>query len=160
MPHTQQGQSAMLRFNIILDESADCEFWLTAPRLCGKSGHYINYRHIIDWLVRKPDAFSQYRFREDLFPSLTFRRAYDRLREHCSEGTADMEYLRILQHAARNMESTVEEALDTLQERGVTPRWNTVLDFCPSPRISIPEIKVPTVCLASYDALLQGRASS
>lgn len=133
---------------------------LTVPRLCGKSGHYINYRHIIDWLVRKPGAFSQYRFREDLFPSLLFRRAYDRLCEQCSERTADMEYLRILQHAARNMESTVEKALNTLQERGVTPRWNTVLEFCPRPRISIPEMKSPAVCLASYDALLQGRTQS
>ena len=35
--------------------------------------HQINYRHIIDWLVRKPGAFGNYRYREDLFPHLLFR---------------------------------------------------------------------------------------
>ena len=39
----------------------------------------IDYRHIIGSLVRKPGAFARYRFREELFPSLTFRAAYDAL---------------------------------------------------------------------------------
>ena len=32
-------------------------------------------------LVRKPGAFAQYRYRDDLFPSLVFRQAYDLLGE-------------------------------------------------------------------------------
>ena len=35
------------------------------PRLRGRSKHRIDYRHIIDWLVRKPGAFEHYRYRED-----------------------------------------------------------------------------------------------
>jgi len=31
------------------------------PRLRGENGHKINYRHIIDGLVRKPGAFEHYR---------------------------------------------------------------------------------------------------
>jgi hypothetical protein len=31
------------------------------PRLRGRSKHRIGYRHIIDWLVRKPGAFENYR---------------------------------------------------------------------------------------------------
>ena len=31
------------------------------PRLRGRKKHAINYRHIIDWLVRKPGAFENYR---------------------------------------------------------------------------------------------------
>jgi len=50
------------------------------PRLRGEGKHHIQYRHIIDWLVRKPGAFENYRYREDLFPSLAFRMAYDRLK--------------------------------------------------------------------------------
>jgi hypothetical protein len=31
------------------------------PRLRGRSKHRVDYRHIIDWLVRKPGAFESYR---------------------------------------------------------------------------------------------------
>ena len=30
------------------------------PRLRGRSKHQINYRHVIEWLVRKPGAFAGY----------------------------------------------------------------------------------------------------
>ena len=38
------------------------------PRWRG-SKHRIDYRHIIDWLVRRPGAFENYRYRTDLFPT-------------------------------------------------------------------------------------------
>ena len=47
----------------------------TIPRLRGKGGHLVQYRHIIDWLQRKPGAFANYRWRADLFPSSRFRAA-------------------------------------------------------------------------------------
>src|SRR5262249_10075763 len=49
------------------------------PRLRGRGKHKIDYRHIIDWLVRKPGAFAQYRYQAELFPSSRFRLAYDTL---------------------------------------------------------------------------------
>ena len=45
----------------------------------GEAG--IDYRHVIDSLVRKPGAFARYRYREQMFPTGTFRLAYDALRE-------------------------------------------------------------------------------
>jgi hypothetical protein len=39
------------------------------PRLSGHGKHDINYRYIIDSLVRKPGAFENYRYREELFPT-------------------------------------------------------------------------------------------
>ena len=48
----------------------------TMERLVGRDAHRIDYRHIIHALVRKPGAFRRYVFREALFPSLEFRRAY------------------------------------------------------------------------------------
>jgi hypothetical protein len=51
----------------------------TMPRLRKEDAHRIDYRHVIGWLVRKPGAFARYRYREDLYPSLTFQRAYDAL---------------------------------------------------------------------------------
>ena len=43
----------------------------------GKQGFAINYRHVIDTLVRKPGAFANYRFHEEMFPTSQFRIAYD-----------------------------------------------------------------------------------
>jgi hypothetical protein len=81
--------------------------------LRGRKKHRINYRHIIDWLVRKPGAFENYRYREDLFPTSRFRMAYDALRETQGE-RGSKEYLGILYMAARQSETAVDEALRTL----------------------------------------------
>ena len=83
------------------------------PRLRGRNKHRINYRHVIDWLVRKPGAFENYRYREELFPTSWFRMAYDALRESRAE-RADKEYLQILHLAAQQSESAVDEALRVL----------------------------------------------
>lgn len=47
------------------------------PRLRGRGTHRIEYRHVIDWLVRKPGAFADYRYRQEMFPSSRFRLADD-----------------------------------------------------------------------------------
>jgi hypothetical protein len=86
----------------------------TLPRLVGRDKHAINYRHIIDQLVRKPGAFDNYRYREDLFPNSRFRMAYDRLQDEHAPEVARRAYLRILQHAARDSESAVDDALRCL----------------------------------------------
>ena len=69
------------------------------PRLPGRSQYQIDYRHIIDWLVRKPGAFANYRYREQLFPTSYFRKTYDLLRE-VSPRRCDRRYLEILNQAA------------------------------------------------------------
>jgi len=71
----------------------------TLPRLSGKHQHAINYRHIIWSLVRKPGAFAAYRYRDDLFPTTTFRQAYDRLLSERGL-RADQQYVRVLDLAA------------------------------------------------------------
>jgi hypothetical protein len=89
----------------------------TLPRLHGAPTARINYRHIIWSLVRKPGAFARYRYREELFPTLVFRRAYDALCAH--HGTrADVEYVRVLHLAASTLEADVAAALETLLARG------------------------------------------
>lgn len=39
------------------------------PRLRGEGKYRIDYRHIIDWLVRKPGAFENYRYKSEMFPT-------------------------------------------------------------------------------------------
>jgi hypothetical protein len=43
------------------------ELLLTVPRECGDRGVVLDYRHVIDHLLRKPGAFERYRYREELF---------------------------------------------------------------------------------------------
>src|ERR1019366_3233193 len=86
------------------------------PRFRGRDKDHVNYRHIIDWLVRKPGAFARYQYRAALFPSSYFRMAYDDLRMR-NATYADREYLTILQLAARQSEAQVESALRTLLAR-------------------------------------------
>jgi hypothetical protein len=128
---------------------------LVMPRLTGEKTHAIHYRDIIEWLIRKPGAFAQYRYRADLFPRLVFRRAYDRLGKDCSPRTADMDYLRILRQAARTMESEVERVLLELEERGLTPRWTALHEFWPLAQpAAAPNLQPLRVELDAYDALL------
>jgi hypothetical protein len=78
----------------------------------------VDYRHIIDWLVRKPGAFANYRYRDELFPSSRFRMAFDVLQERLGSG-GSKEYLRILELAAKESEAKVDAALRVLLEEGV-----------------------------------------
>jgi len=86
------------------------------PRLRGRRKHRVDYRHIIDWLVRKPGAFANYRYRDELFPTSRFRMAFDVLEEQCGSRT-HKEYLRILELAAKESEAGVDQALRTLLNR-------------------------------------------
>jgi len=81
------------------------------PRLIGSQGASINYRHVIDSLVKKPGAFENYKYREELFPTSYFRMAYDRLLEAHSQKVADKNYLELLKLAAHESQDAVHEAL-------------------------------------------------
>jgi len=129
---------------------------LSIPRLCGRNGHRINYRHVIGSLVRKPGAFARYRYREELFPTLTFRRAYDALIESLSGGwEADVEYLRVLHLAARTLESEVETALELLLAERTVPLADRVRLLVEPATPQVPELAVPAVDLVIYDALFE-----
>lgn len=127
----------------------------TMPRLRGEKDHQIDYRHVISSLVRKPGAFARYRFREELFPSLTFRRTYDVLCQHRGQ-RADVEYVRVLHLAATTMESQVEAALVGLLEAGQPFDYAAVQAAVVPDRPAIPEVRIAPPDLAMYDRLVAG----
>jgi hypothetical protein len=86
------------------------------PRLRGRQKHRVDYRHIIDWLVRKPGAFEHYRYRDELFPTSRFRMVFDVLQEKLGDPKGSKEYLKILELAAKDSEVKVDEALRSLLE--------------------------------------------
>lgn len=127
---------------------------LQLPRLRGTHQHRIDYRHLIESLVRKPGAFAQYRYHDDLFPSLVFRRAYDALQQQ-QPARADQQYVRVLHLAATTSEREVEAALELLLETGTPPTVDVVRELVRSgPAAAVPELSPPTLQLSSYDALL------
>lgn len=125
----------------------------TMPRIFGDRTARIDYRHVIRSLVKKPGAFARYRYREELFPSLVFRRCYDALRRYRGE-RADVEYVRILHLAAITMETGVERALVELLESGSAFDYAAVKALAQPEPVSRPQVRIPTPDLRSYDALL------
>ncbi len=129
----------------------------TLPRVRGQQQQQINYRHLIDALVRKPGAFAHYRYHDALFPSLLFRQAYDALCRSQKE-RADQHYLRILHLAAMGSEADVETALTLLLEAGTTPTHEAVCSLVGAgERTPVPHVTSPAVDLSLYDQLLLER---
>jgi hypothetical protein len=124
------------------------------PRLRGQRRHRINYRHVIDWLVRKPGAFENYRYREDLFPTSRFRMAYDALRE-TRPSHASREYLQILELAARESESSVDIALRMLLEEDEPITCQAIREWITRPETKgfLTEVRVEATDLSSFDEL-------
>ena len=128
------------------------------PRLRGRGKHHVQYRHVIDWLVRKPGAFADYRYRADLFPSSQFRMVYDVLSKR-QPARADKEYLRILHLAARESEAGVEAVLVELLEGGGRVDAAAVAEKLRQQGQvrQATEVTVAAVDLSLYDALLDGK---
>lgn len=127
---------------------------LTLPRLSGRNRHQIDYRHLIWSLVRKPGAFANYCYREELFPTTTFRRAYDELLA-AMPTKADGQYLRLLHLAASTSEAEVELAIKLLLEARRTPGFEAVRELAGSNRPALaPAIAKAVIDLRDYDVLL------
>lgn len=131
---------------------------LTLPRLAGRNQRRIDYRHLIWSLVRKPGAFANYCYREELFPTTVFRRAYDALLED-RPVQADRDYLRLLHLAASGSEADVEQAIAAMLEANLTPTFDAVREQVaqdgPEPAPAFEKIAIN---LASYDALIPSRS--
>lgn len=127
------------------------------PLSRGDRGAVIDFRHLIGHLLRKPGAFAGYRWREEMFPSLVYRAAYDRLTAASSD--ADKRYLEILKLAADEGQTAVENALDQLL---ATPRGEIsaahvreILNAWQDLEREFREREPLEVCLSDYDGLLE-----
>ncbi len=113
-------------------------------------------RHIIDWLIRKPGAFANYRYHSDLFPTSRFRLAYDALTKVHGSGKADKEYLQILQLAAKENELAVDQVLQDRLDRDLPLSAQAikeqVLAGCRPALVT--DISIPAIALCAYDRLL------
>jgi len=131
------------------------------PRLRGEGKHKINYRHIIDSLVRKPGAFDNYRYRNELFPTSRFRIAYDELKKRHSQLQATRQYLNILYLAAKESEAAVDAVLRVMIDKDIAISDEQVEALVQSsePVPVVTEVLIPAVDLTCYDQLLVEVAS-
>lgn len=128
------------------------------PRLYGRNKRRINYRHVIDSLVRKPGAFENYRYRDELFPTSRFRMAYDAMLSQC-RNTASKEYLRVLELAAKESESAVDDALRVLLDEEQPLTADAVKAFLARDEAvpSVTEVKVEAMDLSVFDELFDDK---
>ena len=132
----------------------------TLDRLRGKGKHHVNYRHVIDWLVRKPGAFKDYRYQADLFPNSRFRMVFDALNEQHPESVATKRYLAILHLAASESETQVDLALQSWLDDKLALDVSAFNEMVQSAAETAgasslqEDIQIDEVDLASFDSLL------
>lgn len=124
------------------------------PRLRGRNKVLVNYRHVIDSLVRKPGAFENYCYRDELFPTTRFRMAYDALRD-AGRVHASRDYLEILDLAAKESESAVDDILRMLLDSHDVVTADMVRELLPQSCLvpSATDVSVTTVDLRCFDSL-------
>ena len=122
-----------------------------------KTSHYINYRHIIDWLARKPGAFENYHYKDDLFPTSQFKIAYDLLCSQYGSKQGNKQYLKILKLAAKVSETLVNESLRFLINQSDQIDFEIVKAMVESglrpPAVT--DVDVEQIDLTIYDQLLE-----
>jgi len=128
-------------------------------RVRGKTAFAVAWRDVIGWLVKKPGAFRRYRYRDALFLSDVFRRAYERLDASLSTWSADMNYLQVVLLARETCLEDVEHALLELEAAGELPRFEDVLARAGGEQPIRPEVDVGEPELASYDELTPDAAA-
>jgi len=135
------------------------EFLFCLPRLRGDRGALVDFRHVIGPLLRKPGAFIHYRHREALYPSVVFRRAYDRLVAEHGERAGVIEYLQVLKLAAEQGVEKVEAALSAFLARAEKWRARELEGAGVSAERTVIELPGLIPSLAAYDALLEGEVT-
>jgi hypothetical protein len=128
-----------------------------AERHHGDRGTYVNWRHLLEAMLRKPGAFRRYRYREHFFPSILWRKAYDALQQAHSEGRAEREYLGLLALAmAEVRQPLVEEVIAVLLEKSqlsLDAAKQALGDTDAASKVS-DKIAILEPDLSSYDALI------
>ena len=122
--------------------------------MCGAAKHRIDYRHVIWSLVKKPWALARYRYREALFPTLLWRRAYEALVEKLPERQADLDYLRVLHLSAATSQHEVETVVELLLDEGKLPTFAQVRSLASDRKPEVPQLTPLAVDLSGYDELL------
>ena len=115
----------------------------------------IDYHHLIGSLVKKPQAFRRFVFRDALFPRTAFRRAWNALDDALDERHACRVYVRLLHIAATlACEARLADWLDAVLDRGELPDLEAARLAMAPPLVETPVVTVLPPDPGAYDRLL------
>lgn len=127
------------------------------PRQFGCGKEAIDFRHVIDSLVRKPGAFLNYKYVNHMYPTTRFRMAYDQLLRSTTEASAVKQYLKLLHAAKHEGLDLVDDTLRWFLTEGKAIRADDVLSIVKA-QAQLPaptDVKVDAPDLSEFDSLLQ-----
>jgi hypothetical protein len=127
---------------------------LEVPRACGDRGAVINFRHVVGPLLRKPGAFLNYQHREQLYPTVAYRAAYDRLVADHGERPGIIEYLHLLNVAVEHTVEAVQTAMAPWMTGSRKWRAADVRATLTPALVVVPQLAALSPELISYDELL------
>lgn len=136
------------------------ELIMELPRARGDRGAVINFRDMVGPLLRKPGAFLNYQHREQLYPTVGYRAAFDRLVRDHGQRHGVIEYLHLLKLA---IDHTVEKVQVTMESWMAQARkWGAaeVLNSLAPAELRMPAVAELAPDLNGYDRLLCGQQDS
>ena len=123
----------------------------------GRTGHVVDYRHVIHSLRRKPMALRNLVYRDRLFPREAYRRAFEALLDAKGERAACRDTVALLALAhERACEAALAEAIQTGLDAGTLPDPGALAARFATASRAAPEVQVHLGSLADYDVLLAG----
>jgi hypothetical protein len=126
----------------------------TRSPLTGR-GRMIDYRHFIDALKRKPQAFKGLVFRDALFPREAYRRTWEQLDLQLPQRQACQTIVALLEMAARDgVEGALAERLEALLRTGELPDVKRLREEFAPRTPELPQITVEIPAASVYDGLL------
>ncbi len=121
----------------------------------GGRGRVIDYRHFVDALKRKPQAFKGLIFRDALFPRAAYRRMWEQLDARLTRRQACQTIVALLEMAAQDgVEGVLAERLDALLATGGLPDIKQLREEFAPRKTEVPLIQVEMPTTKVYDALL------
>ena len=124
------------------------------PKDNGKTGHVIDYRHVIHALRKKPMALLNLVYRDQIFPRQAYARAFDALLEQDSAKRACRIMVELLALAhERTCEGELADAIESELDAGQLPDRKVLARRFKPDAAAVPEVNVELVALTVYDEL-------
>ncbi|MCG1042052.1 IS21 family transposase [Mycetohabitans sp. B8] len=145
----------------VYSDRLDCYLFgalvLSTPRgsRAGNNRRALNYRHFIEGLKRKPQAFKGLAFRDQLFPREAYRRTWEQLEQRLTQREACRTMVGLLELAALDgVEAVLATRLNTLLVDGQLPELKALREEFAPREADYPVINVQIPPASAYDALL------
>ena len=118
-------------------------------------GRVIDYRHFVDALRRKPQAFKGLAFRDALFPREAYRRMWEQLDARLTPRQACRTIVALLEMAARDgVEAVLAQRLEALLADSKLPDVERLREEFAPRTAELPHVTVEMPPVGVYDALL------